>query len=186
MALDPSRNFAVVFVSGTISDSATSANLQVGEGAKLPQPSTEGSYNLVVWNATDYENAFDDPYHEVIRVGARSTDTLSSLSRGQEGTSAVAHNMAGKVYKMALTLTKKTFDEIPACYEAVLDGTTNSYTLSNVRLTTSSRCVAFWGLNTFLPFGVLYISAQANGSVTVASNAEEVTDKNIVIMVYKW
>ena len=109
--LDPVLNFAKVEVSTGYNASATSIALASGDGAKLPQPSTDGEFNLVWWNWTDYRDPSDDPNREIVRVTARSTDTLT-VTRGQESTSATTKNEAGKTYKMMLALTKKTIDDI--------------------------------------------------------------------------
>ena len=109
--LDPILNFARVEVSIGYNDSATSIVLLAGEGAKLPNPSVDGEFNLVWWDSTNYPNPTDDPNVEIIRVTARSTDTLT-VSRNQEGTGASTKNTGGSTYLMILALTKKTYDEI--------------------------------------------------------------------------
>jgi hypothetical protein len=111
MAYDPVRNFCRVNVNGLYNSTATTIQLALGEGSKLPDPSTEGQYNLVWWNATDYSDPTDDPYKEIVRVTAKSGDQLTIL-RGQEGTTAQNHNLSGKSYKMMLTLTKKTYEDL--------------------------------------------------------------------------
>lgn len=109
--LDPVKNFAKVTVSTGYDSTATSIDLVTGDGAKLPDPATEGAFNLVWWNATDYPDPADDPNVEIVRVTAKSGDTLT-ITRGQEGTSAQNHNTAGKAYKMILAPTKKMIDDI--------------------------------------------------------------------------
>jgi hypothetical protein len=121
MAYDPVRNFCKVIVNGLYNDTATTIQLALGEGNKLPDPSTEGQYNLVWWNATDYSDPSDDPYKEIIRVTAKSGDQITIL-RGQEGTAAQNHNLPGKTYKMMLTLTKKTYEDLQTI-EVYKDGT---------------------------------------------------------------
>jgi hypothetical protein len=111
MALDPVRNFAKVTVSQGYNSSATQITLVTGDGAKLPDPATEGAFNLVWYNDTDYKDPADDPYVEIVRVTAKSGDTLT-IQRGQEGTSAQNHNLSGKTYKMVLAMTKKMKDDI--------------------------------------------------------------------------
>jgi len=110
MVLDPVRNFAIGVLKTGISAGDTSITLQDGQGDKFP-PTSEGSYNCVIWNATDYSNPADDPNVEIVRVTSRSGDTFT-VQRGQEGTSAVAHNEAGKTYKMMLAFTRKSYDDI--------------------------------------------------------------------------
>jgi len=121
MAWDPVRNFAKVNVKQGYDSSATTIQLALGEGSKLPDPETDGEYNLVWWNATDYSDPSDDPYKEIVRVTAKSGDQLTIL-RGQEGTTAQNHNLSGKSYKMMLTLTKKTYEDLQTI-EVYKDGT---------------------------------------------------------------
>jgi hypothetical protein len=111
MAYDPVKNFCRVNVNQGYDSSATTIQLALGEGNKLPDPATEGQYNLVWWNATDYSDPTDDPYKEIVRVSSKSGDQIT-ISRGQEGTTAQNHNLSGKSYKMMLTLTKKTYEDL--------------------------------------------------------------------------
>ncbi len=121
MPWDPVRNFAKVLVKGYYGTTETIINLQLGEGNKLPDPSTEGAFNMVWWNATDYNDPSDDPYKEIVRVIAKNGDTLY-VNRGQENTTPQPHNISGKTYKMMLTLTKKTYEDLQTI-EVYKDGT---------------------------------------------------------------
>ena len=116
MALDAVKNFVIVTVSTGYDASDTSIALSTGDGGKLPQPSTDGNFNLVWWNDTDYPNVADDPNKEIVRCTARSGDTIT-ITRGQEGTSAGNKNTSSKIYKMALTITQKMIDDIAAYIE---------------------------------------------------------------------
>jgi hypothetical protein len=109
--LDPVVNFGKVIVSTGYDNLATSIILQTGGGAKLPNPLVYGAYNLTWWNSTDYPDPSDDPSVEIIRVTNISGDTLT-ITRAQEGISASNKNTVGKVYKMVLSPTKKTIDDI--------------------------------------------------------------------------
>lgn len=111
MALDPVKNFAAGTASTGYDAAATSVALTTGHGARFPAPSTDGSFNLVWWNSTDYPYAADDPNVEIVRCTARSTDTLT-VTRAQEGTTASTKNTAAKTYAMALVNTKKMRDDI--------------------------------------------------------------------------
>lgn len=116
MQLDPVKNFALVSVSTGYAAGATSIALVSGDGAKLPQPSTDGAFNLVWFNWTDYPGGFNfagelDPFIEIVRCTARTTDTLT-VTRAQEGTSDVNHNIGGKNNKMMLSVTKKMIDDL--------------------------------------------------------------------------
>jgi hypothetical protein len=111
MDLDPVKNFAIVTLSTGYASGVTSVALSGGDGAKLPAPASDGAFNLVWYNSTDYANPALDPNVEIVRCTARSTDTLT-ITRAQEGTSDVNHNTGGKTYKMILSITKKTVDDI--------------------------------------------------------------------------
>lgn len=111
MPLDPVRNFAKVLVSTGYDDTATSIVLTTGHGAKLPAPSTDGSFNLVWFNSTDYFDPGDDPNVEIVRCTARSTDTLTVV-RGQEGIAASVKNISAKSYTMILSFTEKQHSDI--------------------------------------------------------------------------
>ncbi len=110
--LDPVLNFVEVQASTGFDSIATSVALATNDGARLPDPATDGAYNLICYNSTDYASPAKDPYVEIVRVTARTADTLSTIIRGQELTVPVAHNIAGKVYKMILSPTKKFRDDI--------------------------------------------------------------------------
>lgn len=112
MLLDATKNFAKATVSTGYDASATSIVLTTNHGANLPAIATAADqYNLVWWNATDFADPSDDPNVEIVRVTARSTDTLT-VTRAQEGTTAKTHNSVGKTYKMALCLTDKMIDDL--------------------------------------------------------------------------
>ncbi len=111
MATDPVTNFAKVTLSTGYDAAALSVVLSGGDGAKLPDPSASGAFNLVWWNSTDYADPSDDPSVEIVRCTARTTDTLT-ITRAQESTGAVTHNTGGKTYKMILSITKKMIDDI--------------------------------------------------------------------------
>jgi hypothetical protein len=100
--MDAAKNFAKATVSQGYDDTATSIVLVAGGGARFPTV----SFNAVWWNATDFPDPADDPNREIVRVTAISTDTLT-ITRAQEGTSAITHDTEGKVYKLMAGLTAK-------------------------------------------------------------------------------
>jgi hypothetical protein len=138
MALDPVRNFATVIVDGLYDASATAINLTAGQGAKLPAPASEGAFNLVWWNYTDYSNPENDPNVEIVRCTARSTDALT-VTRAQEGSGASTKNTSGKTYYMRLAPTKKLRDDLTA--QALgASGTFSTLTISSGEITITSSC----------------------------------------------
>jgi hypothetical protein len=73
--------------------------LSIGEGNKLPDPLTTGSYDLVWWNASDYVNPVNDPYAEIVNCIAKVGDTIIVI-RSQNGL-AYDKNIFGKTYGIA-------------------------------------------------------------------------------------
>lgn len=122
MALDAVKNFAKVTVSIGYDDVATSIVLTGGDGAKLPAPATDGQFNLVWWNSTEYLDPSDDPKKEIVRCTVRSTDTLT-VTRAQEDTSASTKNDAGDTYKMILSPTAKMIMDIAPLASPTFTGT---------------------------------------------------------------
>ena len=109
--LDPVVNFGKVTVStGYTSEDAT-IDLIPGDGSKLPNPDTNGQFNLVWFNNSTYSDPADDPYVEIVRCTVRTDDVLT-VTRHQEGTIASNKNIPGRTYKMLLSPTKKTIDDI--------------------------------------------------------------------------
>jgi hypothetical protein len=104
----PVSNFAKVTVSTGYNATATSIVLLTGHGSRLP---STVPYPLVWWNASDYSDPADDPNREIVMVTARSGDTLT-VTRGAEGTTATAKNLAGKTYKMILSMTAGMWAEV--------------------------------------------------------------------------
>lgn len=101
--MDLAANFAKVTLATGYDASATEVDILTGEGERLPSSTP---YNLVWWNATDFPDPADDPTVEIVRVTARTDETLT-ITRAQEGTAAQDHNVAGKTYKMVAGLTAK-------------------------------------------------------------------------------
>lgn len=138
--MDPVRNFTKVKLSIGYNQAAISVVLKTGEGAKLPDPATEGSFNLVWYNASDFSSPSEDTFVEIIRVTSKAGDVLT-IARAQEDTQAMDHNITGKEYQMILAPTKKTiediknklhnfvFNEVPG---GVIDGMNTAFTLANI------------------------------------------------------
>ena len=110
MALDCTKNFAIVTVSTTYDASATSIVLSSGHGAKLPDPAV-ANYNLTYYDSSNYADPSSDPNVEIVRCTAKSTDTIT-VTRAQESTSATTKNTGGATYKMILGVTAKMITDI--------------------------------------------------------------------------
>lgn len=108
--IDPVTNFAEVTPIGTYSAIDTTINLTSGTGGTLPD-TTDGAFNLVWYNATDYTGPASDPQKEIVRVVTRTVDVLTVI-RAQEATTATAKSIAGKTYKLVLAMTKRIVDQI--------------------------------------------------------------------------
>jgi len=134
--LDPVINFGNMEVSTTYDASATSVILATGEGAILPDPSVDGEFNLVWFDATNYPQVYDDPNVEIVRVTALSGDTIT-VTRAQESTLATTKNTGGVTYRMILAPTKKTIDDIntelmPQYYETRINEDSGNIDISYV------------------------------------------------------
>lgn len=117
IGLDPVINGGKGTTSIGYAAGATSIVLSSGDGANFP---STFAYNVVWWNSTDYTAPEDDPSVEIVRVTARTSDTLT-VTRAQEGTSDVDHNTGGKTYSMILSITKKMIDDIDAHTHGISD-----------------------------------------------------------------
>lgn len=109
--VDAVTNFGKVTVSTGYDNIETNIVLETGQGVKLPDPAVDGSYNLIWWNSTDHLDPADDPNKEIVRVIAKSEDTLIVM-RGGEGTTNTIKNLPGRTYKMILSLTAKMIPDL--------------------------------------------------------------------------
>lgn len=108
----PVKDFALVTVNGTYGAGDTAVTLMTGNGSSLPQTTNGVTYPLVWWNETDYPHAALDPYREIVLITNRSNDTLATIIRGQQGTIASPKNIAGKTYRMSLSLTAAMWESL--------------------------------------------------------------------------
>lgn len=140
--VDQVSNFGKVTVSTGYDASATSIALTAGHGTKLPDPAS-GAFNCVWYNSTDYPDPSDDPNVEIVRVTAKSTDTLT-VTRAQESTSASTKNTSAKTYKMVLAVTKKMIDDLQATHveNEIVSGSGTSWTLANTPVVGSVKLFA--------------------------------------------
>lgn len=152
--VDPVKNFASAIVSGKHTQYETTIYLYPGEGSKLPDPATDGAYNLTWWNATDYLRAEDDADREIIRVTAKSGDKLTA-SRGQESTTAKDH-IGDKVYKLERYFTALDLSKFNAGIGVKIGTITRD-------LTAASETVDYTGFG-FTPVEILFIGAIHGGS----------------------
>lgn len=123
--MDALKNFALATVSTGYDDDDTSIDVASGHGAKLPAV----PFNVVWWNATDYANPADDPNVEIVRVTARTDDTLT-ITRAQESTSASTKNTGGKTYKLMQAVTAALLEQRAPRHIEQNAQTGTSYTLA--------------------------------------------------------
>lgn len=123
--MDAVSNFAVAQLLTGIDADDTSMTVASGQGSRFPDPAS-GAYNLVIWDSL--YNSAAEAYHagaaEIVRATALSTDTFT-ITRAQESTSAVAHNVSGRTYNVELNATAKLFTDLntqgpTTIYQAVL------------------------------------------------------------------
>ena len=105
--MDAIKNFsyATVLTAPSPAASGTSLVLNSGQGARFPDPSGDGEYNIVIKPFREIPTSANA---EICRVTGRSTDTLT-ITREQESSSARTIIATDEVY---LAMTKKTVDEL--------------------------------------------------------------------------
>lgn len=105
MPLDQTGNFDRDAVTSSIGSADTT--IDVSDASRFPDPSSppsgfNGEYNAVIFDADNYllpSDAFYDGAAEIVRVTAIDTtnDTLT-VTRGQEGTSAISHPSTAEIF----------------------------------------------------------------------------------------
>lgn len=107
--LDSVNNFAQASLTSGVSSSATTLILTSGQGSRFPI----SGYNLTLWDFGNYGTNINTAYRnsraEIVRVTARSGDTLT-VSRAQEGTTAC--NFTNKTCYVSQIITKKMITDI--------------------------------------------------------------------------
>lgn len=91
-------NNAQSTLNGSITNVATTINVASTHGARFPSPGN--GFYCTIWDANTYADPFSDPYMEVVKVTARSSDALT-VTRAQRGTSGVAHSSGDKIALLA-------------------------------------------------------------------------------------
>ena len=123
-----------VVLSGLYNTTATAVTLLSGQGSYLPTapPSFYAS-----WYDSTYVPPTLDPNYEIVTVSVRSGDVLSSISRGQGGTTPKNHNTLGHVYWMSLySSITPTFTTTSTCTQTMTNVFTNTSTLTYVNTPT--------------------------------------------------
>lgn len=113
-------NNATGVLNATITSGATSLVLNSGQGAAFP---SSGNFRILIES-------------EIILVGARSGDTLSSLTRGQEGTAAAGHNAGVSVTHILTASALGIFAQSPVLLGVQFFTSSGTYTP-----TAGTKCV---------------------------------------------
>lgn len=122
-----------VLASGGMDSSQTTVPLASGYGVKFPSTaSSAGSFFVNIWDGryASAQEALDAGFAEIVKCTSHDhvADTIATVSRGQGGTSAIAHNTAGITYYVDLVLTKEVYDDlvtgakcqvIPSAYQSL-------------------------------------------------------------------
>lgn len=155
---DTQENFAKGTVQPIYNNTDTTVILN-GNGARFPQPSTDGPFNVVWWNSKAYPDPNDDPEVEISRCVARSGNTLT-LVRGAE-TASFNKNTSGAIYTIANALTKFVMDQIRSSFAAIPNQTFSTDAIgSDFNVTNSGANYTF-----HLPEA----SATASGKITTGT-----------------
>jgi hypothetical protein len=178
MPLDPVVNFfrSQIATLPLASGGATMV-ITTGDGNKLPNPATDGAFNLVIYNAND---PFVTP--EIVRVTAKSGDSLT-ITRAQEGTTAT-NKTAGNTWFVELVNTAKMIQNIDT-NKVEKTGDTMTGTLTATKLIPSGNVTAGNGMylpaaNTvaFSTNGVERIRVGSTGNIRFGSNTLQFVDNS--------
>lgn len=92
------NNARTTVVTGQLNNVTNPVTFTVADGSTFP---ASGAFWATVWDPT-YTNPKDDPNMEIVLVASRSVNSFQSASRGQAGTSAVAHAGAPEVARLLI------------------------------------------------------------------------------------
>ena len=136
MVLDAVANFVRGTSTESINDSQTT--IPVDDASIFPDPSVQGEFNVVIWDANNFPRPDQDTDVEIMRVTARDTtaDELT-VTRAQEMTSAAAHPEGSAIH---LSPTAKMFSDIESTFGDFWDAGTQELTadVNNTNTTTES------------------------------------------------
>ena len=124
MPLDPAANFVRGATDASVDSAQTT--ISVVDASLFPDPSTDGAYNLVLWDADTHPRPDQDGDVEIVRVTARDTtaDELT-VNRGQEGTTGAPHPSGSA---LQLSPAAKMFSDIAGTFNEFYDSATQELT----------------------------------------------------------
>jgi hypothetical protein len=72
-------------------------------------------FRLALWNSTDFAEPGDDPDREMVECTAIDVPTKTlTITRGQESTTAKAHNTVGKTYRASIVVSRGLWEQLIA------------------------------------------------------------------------
>jgi len=128
-AIDPFRNNAIGNVYGNVHSTDTTITLFYNYGPNFPQTADTDfatGFNVEIWDATTYPNislAWQAGQVEIIRVKANLYNVMT-VTRAQEGTTALNFIQTGHTVKMIQAITSKAFTDIQAAINLKATGST--------------------------------------------------------------
>lgn len=158
--MDQFTNFARSTLAAGIDDNDLSLSVQAGHG-NLWFP--DAPFKLVVWNQTDFpvpSDAMKVGEAEIVLVTVRTGD-VCTIERAQEGTTAVAHNTAGKVYGVN-SVPMAEFFRAPTFEQVTIEGQLSPELLTNPGFTGNANG---WTLGAGWSYGSNAVSC-APGTIT--------------------
>jgi hypothetical protein len=135
VVLDPAANFVRGEVNGSVASGDTT--FSVTNVSIFPDPSTEGDYNAVIWDAASHPDPYQDSDVEIVRVTGRDTTNNDlTVTRAQESTSDVSHPSGSAIQ---MSPTAKMFTDIETTFGHFWDATNSELTadVSNSVVSTS-------------------------------------------------
>ena len=136
MVLDAVSNFVRGNTDAEVGTSDTTVS--VVDASIFPDPSTDGKFNVVIWDVDNFPRPDQDGDVEILRVTARDTGTNElTVTRGQEMTSAAAHPEGSAIH---LSPTAKMFSDIESTFGDFWDAGTQELTadVNNTNTTTTA------------------------------------------------
>lgn len=149
-------NYANSTLAGPITNVATTIALQAGTGALFPNPSAGQAFKMSLTDAAT------QTLNEIMLCTARSTDSLT-VTRGQEGTTALAWNAGDLVANNLTAGTMNAFLQSVATTSSFYEGTDTSAGANNVQVTATVP------VNTSPAAGQVFViqkNSQANTTTT--------------------
>ena len=136
MVLDAVSNFVRGNTDAEVGTDDTTVSVE--DASIFPDPSTDGEFNVVIWDADNFPRPDQDNDVEILRVTARDTDANElTVTRAQEMTSAATHPEGSAIH---LSPTAKMFSDIESTFGDFWDAGTQELTadVNNTHTTTEA------------------------------------------------